>query len=104
MCLINVIYRTTKNEFVKTKCISVKGLLKRSLFDCNLSFASKKLTRKNLMVKNLKRYRKSVDRESGKLEAAKYDFFPTTFELPVSFTDFLSFCFQHVEYKARLGP
>lgn len=36
------------------------------------------------MVKNLKRYRKSVDRESGKLEAAKYDFFPTTFELPVS--------------------
>ena len=30
------------------------------------------LTRKNLMVKNLKRYRKQLDREQGKAEAAKY--------------------------------
>jgi len=30
------------------------------------------LTRKNLMVKNLKRYRKQVEREHGKQEAQKY--------------------------------
>uniref|UniRef100_A0A3B1IJA9 Tubulin--tyrosine ligase-like protein 9 n=1 Tax=Astyanax mexicanus TaxID=7994 RepID=A0A3B1IJA9_ASTMX len=40
------------------------------------------LTRKNLMVKNLKRYRKTLDREVGRLEGAKCDFFPCTFELP----------------------
>uniref|UniRef100_A0AAY4B9E4 Tubulin--tyrosine ligase-like protein 9 n=1 Tax=Denticeps clupeoides TaxID=299321 RepID=A0AAY4B9E4_9TELE len=40
------------------------------------------LTRKNLMVKNLKRYRKTLEREAGRLEAAKCDFFPRTFELP----------------------
>ncbi|XP_077982124.1 putative tubulin polyglutamylase TTLL9 isoform X3 [Glandiceps talaboti] len=40
------------------------------------------LTRKNLMVKNLKRYRKQLERENGKLEASKCDFFPTSFELP----------------------
>ncbi|XP_076840164.1 putative tubulin polyglutamylase TTLL9 isoform X2 [Brachyhypopomus gauderio] len=40
------------------------------------------LTRKNLMVKNLKRYRKTIEREAGPLEAAKCDFFPRTFELP----------------------
>ncbi|XP_053500349.1 probable tubulin polyglutamylase TTLL9 isoform X2 [Ictalurus furcatus] len=40
------------------------------------------LTRKNLLVKNLKRYRKTLDREAGRQEAAKCDFFPRTFELP----------------------
>ncbi|XP_071966874.1 probable tubulin polyglutamylase TTLL9 isoform X2 [Engystomops pustulosus] len=40
------------------------------------------LTRKNFMVKNLKRFRKQLERESGRLEAAKCDFFPKTFELP----------------------
>ncbi|XP_074148878.1 putative tubulin polyglutamylase TTLL9 isoform X2 [Sminthopsis crassicaudata] len=40
------------------------------------------LTRKNYMVKNLKRFRKQLEREMGKLEAAKCDFFPKTFELP----------------------
>ena len=39
------------------------------------------LTRKNLMAKNLKKYKKSIEKES-KVEAAKCDFFPTTFELP----------------------
>lgn len=34
------------------------------------------------MVKNLKRYRKTLEREAGRLEAAKCDFFPRTFELP----------------------
>ncbi|XP_066240221.1 probable tubulin polyglutamylase TTLL9 isoform X4 [Saccopteryx leptura] len=40
------------------------------------------LTRKNYMVKNLKRLRKQLEREAGKLEAAKCDFFPKTFEMP----------------------
>lgn len=34
------------------------------------------------MVKNLKRYRKTLEREAGRIEAAKCDFFPRTFELP----------------------
>uniref|UniRef100_H3ACQ7 Tubulin--tyrosine ligase-like protein 9 n=1 Tax=Latimeria chalumnae TaxID=7897 RepID=H3ACQ7_LATCH len=40
------------------------------------------LTRKNFMVKNLKRFRKYLEKELGKLDAAKCDFFPKTFELP----------------------
>ncbi|XP_056403750.1 probable tubulin polyglutamylase TTLL9 isoform X2 [Hyla sarda] len=43
------------------------------------------LTRKNFMVKNLKRFRKQLERESGRLEAAKCDFFPKTFELPAEY-------------------
>jgi hypothetical protein len=35
-----------------------------------------------MMVKNLKRYKKQLERENIK-EAAKCDFFPTTFVLPV---------------------
>uniref|UniRef100_A0A1I8F225 Tubulin--tyrosine ligase-like protein 9 n=1 Tax=Macrostomum lignano TaxID=282301 RepID=A0A1I8F225_9PLAT len=42
------------------------------------------LCKKNLMVKNLKRMRKKVAKESGREEAAKYDFIPCTFELPIS--------------------
>ena len=42
------------------------------------------LTRKNLMVKNLKRLRKQTEREQGKNEAQAFDFYPTTYELPVS--------------------
>lgn len=42
------------------------------------------LTRKNLMVKNLKRLRKQTEREMGKKEAENFDFYPTTYELPVS--------------------
>uniref|UniRef100_A0A8D2L4B3 Tubulin--tyrosine ligase-like protein 9 n=1 Tax=Varanus komodoensis TaxID=61221 RepID=A0A8D2L4B3_VARKO len=40
------------------------------------------LTRKNYIVKNLKRFRKQLERDAGKLEAAKCDFFPKTFEMP----------------------
>lgn len=40
------------------------------------------LTRKNLMVKNLKRYRKTLERDVGRTEASKCDFFPCTFALP----------------------
>ncbi|KAG9474636.1 hypothetical protein GDO78_004767 [Eleutherodactylus coqui] len=43
------------------------------------------LTRKNFMVKNLKRFRKQLERESEHLEAAKCDFFPKTFELPAEY-------------------
>ncbi|XP_069507107.1 probable tubulin polyglutamylase TTLL9 isoform X2 [Ambystoma mexicanum] len=47
------------------------------------------LTRKNLMVKNLKRFRKTQDRDLGKSEAAKCDFFPKTFELPSEYHIFV---------------
>ncbi|XP_048254915.1 probable tubulin polyglutamylase TTLL9 isoform X2 [Haliotis rufescens] len=47
------------------------------------------LTRKNLMVKNLKRLRRHMERESGKLEAQKCDFFPTTYELPSEYHIFV---------------
>ncbi|CAH1779549.1 unnamed protein product [Owenia fusiformis] len=47
------------------------------------------LTRKNLMVKNLKRIRKQVEREQGKLEAQRWDFFPTTYELPSEYHIFV---------------
>ncbi|CAL9696402.1 unnamed protein product [Knipowitschia caucasica] len=40
------------------------------------------LTRKNLMVKNLKRYRKGIEKEEGREEVSKCDFFPCTFSLP----------------------
>ncbi|XP_053706189.1 probable tubulin polyglutamylase TTLL9 isoform X2 [Synchiropus splendidus] len=40
------------------------------------------LTRKNLMVKNLKRYRKQLERESGAADASGCDFFPCTFAMP----------------------
>ncbi|XP_069740803.1 probable tubulin polyglutamylase TTLL9 isoform X5 [Narcine bancroftii] len=55
------------------------------------------LTRKNFMVKNLKRFRKQLDREQGKLEAAKCDFFPKTFELPVEYHLFVE------EFKRNPG-
>ncbi|XP_046565070.1 LOW QUALITY PROTEIN: probable tubulin polyglutamylase TTLL9 [Haliotis rubra] len=47
------------------------------------------LTRKNLMVKNLKRLRKQVEREHGKLEAQSFDFYPTTYELPSEYHIFV---------------
>uniref|UniRef100_A0A3Q1F6N5 Tubulin--tyrosine ligase-like protein 9 n=1 Tax=Acanthochromis polyacanthus TaxID=80966 RepID=A0A3Q1F6N5_9TELE len=40
------------------------------------------LTRKNLMVKNLKRYQKNLERDMGRVEASRCDFFPCTFALP----------------------
>lgn len=36
------------------------------------------------MVKNLKRFKRQYEREQNKVEANKWDFFPTTFVLPVS--------------------
>ncbi|CAH8526415.1 unnamed protein product [Schistosoma guineensis] len=40
------------------------------------------LTRKNLMVKNLKRLKRKWEKEYNKQESQILDFFPTTFELP----------------------
>ena len=42
-----------------------------------------KLTRKDMMVKNLKRFKRTMEREQSKNEAQKCDFFPITFVLPV---------------------
>ncbi|KAL8566330.1 putative tubulin polyglutamylase ttll9 [Nucella lapillus] len=55
------------------------------------------LTRKNLMVKNLKRMRKQIEREQGKLEAQSLDFSPTTFELPSEYHIFVE------EFKKNPG-
>jgi len=55
------------------------------------------LTRKNLMAKNMKRLKKQIEREFGKLEAAKCDFFPTTFELPMEYHIFVE------EFKRNPG-
>ncbi|XP_064610571.1 probable tubulin polyglutamylase TTLL9 [Liolophura sinensis] len=55
------------------------------------------LTRKNLMVKNLKRMKKQVEREVGKAEGQIFDFFPTTFELPSEYHIFVE------EFKKQPG-
>mmetsp|Transcript_50752 Transcript_50752/g.162464 ORF Transcript_50752/g.162464 Transcript_50752/m.162464 type:complete len:141 (-) Transcript_50752:121-543(-) len=47
------------------------------------------LTRKDLMVKNLKRARKALEREDRLLEADKYDFFPQTYVLPGEYALFM---------------
>ena len=47
------------------------------------------ISRKNLMVKNLKRLKSRIERAFGKEEGEKCNFFPTTFVLPVIlFTNF----------------
>ncbi|KAF6770152.1 hypothetical protein AHF37_11275 [Paragonimus kellicotti] len=47
------------------------------------------LTRKNLMVKNLKRFKRKFEKNFGKVEAQKIEFIPTTFELPVEYHMFI---------------
>lgn len=47
------------------------------------------LTRKNLMVKNLRRMRKLVEREHGKASGQAFEFYPTTFELPSEYHIFV---------------
>ena len=46
------------------------------------------LTRKDLMVKNLKRMKKALDREDRVDEASKFDFFPATYCLPADYAMF----------------
>ncbi|VDL61713.1 unnamed protein product [Hymenolepis diminuta] len=55
------------------------------------------LTRKNLMVKNLKRAKKEVEKKSGSKLSSEFDFFPTTFELPMEYHMFLE------EFKKNPG-
>ena len=55
------------------------------------------LTRKNLMAKNLKRLKKQIEREHGKIESSKLDFFPQTFELPSEYHMFVE------EFKKQPG-
>mmetsp|Transcript_32475 Transcript_32475/g.52602 ORF Transcript_32475/g.52602 Transcript_32475/m.52602 type:complete len:444 (+) Transcript_32475:184-1515(+) len=47
------------------------------------------LTRKDLLVKNLKRAKKALEREGQLEEAASYDFFPATFVLPGEYSMFV---------------
>uniref|UniRef100_A0A3Q3X7Y9 Tubulin--tyrosine ligase-like protein 9 n=1 Tax=Mola mola TaxID=94237 RepID=A0A3Q3X7Y9_MOLML len=47
------------------------------------------LSRKNLMVKNLKRHRKNLERDIGRTEASQCDFFPCTFTLPSEYPLFV---------------
>ncbi|XP_048727639.2 probable tubulin polyglutamylase TTLL9 isoform X8 [Ostrea edulis] len=55
------------------------------------------LTRKNLMVKNLKRLKKQTEREQGKAEGLSFEFFPTTYELPSEYHIFVE------EFKKNPG-
>ncbi|KAK3085866.1 hypothetical protein FSP39_009817 [Pinctada imbricata] len=55
------------------------------------------LTRKNLMVKNLKRLKKQTERELGKAEGVNFEFFPTTYELPSEYHIFVE------EFKKNPG-
>ncbi|XP_069113367.1 probable tubulin polyglutamylase TTLL9 isoform X8 [Argopecten irradians] len=55
------------------------------------------LTRKNLMVKNLKRLKKQTEREQGKSEGLSFDFHPTTYELPSEYHIFVE------EFKRNPG-
>eukprot|EP00164_Ancoracysta_twista_P000760 GFYU01001001.1.p1 GENE.GFYU01001001.1~~GFYU01001001.1.p1 ORF type:complete len:410 (+),score=100.27 GFYU01001001.1:106-1335(+) len=47
------------------------------------------LTRKDLLIKNLKRTKKQLEREDRSAEAAKYDFYPSSFVLPVEYGMFV---------------
>ncbi|KAH8875026.1 putative tubulin polyglutamylase TTLL9 [Schistosoma japonicum] len=51
------------------------------------------LTRKNLMVKNLKRLKRKWEKEYSKEEGKRLDFFPTTYELPVRLCIIISYSF-----------
>ncbi|XP_068198943.1 probable tubulin polyglutamylase TTLL9 [Antennarius striatus] len=55
------------------------------------------LSHKNLMVKNLKRYQRNLERDTCRLEASKCDFFPSTFALPSEYHLFLE------EFKRNPG-
>ena len=49
------------------------------------------------MVKNLKRFKRQYERDQNKAEAAKWDFFPTTFVLPSEYHMFVE------EFKRKPG-
>ena len=47
------------------------------------------LTRKDLMIKNLKRYKKSLEKEGRSEEAHEMDFFPITYNMPGEYSLFV---------------
>lgn len=47
------------------------------------------LTRKDLMVKNLKRFKKNLEREGRHEEAVDMDFFPLTYNMPGEYSLFV---------------
>jgi tubulin polyglutamylase TTLL9 len=47
------------------------------------------LTRKDLLIKNLKRKKKDLAREGNAEESARYDFFPQTYQLPGEYAIFV---------------
>ena len=49
------------------------------------------------MVKNLKRHKKQLEREGKQAEAASYDFYPTTYNLPGDYSLFVE------EFKKNQG-
>ena len=55
------------------------------------------LTRKDSMIKNLKRAQRALLREGQEEEAAKYEFSPTTYVLPVDYGLFVE------EFKSHVG-
>lgn len=73
-----------KCEMYERKLMVYLPAMKSSglLFPPLRSHPASQLTRKNLTVKNLKRLRKNLERDAGRVEASKCDFFPCTFTLP----------------------
>ena len=64
------------------------------------------LTRKDNLTKNVKRARKILEREGRTAEAAKYDFVPMSFVLPMEYGPFLEEFkkgFGNYEYDNRNG-
>ncbi|XP_024394465.1 uncharacterized protein [Physcomitrium patens] len=55
------------------------------------------LTRKDLLIKNLKRMKKTLERDGQTVEAGKYNFFPQTYALPAEYGLFVE------EFK-RMSP
>ena len=55
------------------------------------------LTRKDLLVKNLKRAKRALEREGQADEASRYDFFPDTFALPADYHLFV----EHFKSASR---
>jgi tubulin polyglutamylase TTLL9 len=49
----------------------------------------RELCRKDLMAKNVKRRRRTLEREGKSVEASSYDFIPTTFVLPKEYSMFV---------------
>lgn len=63
----------------------------------HIHLADHQLTRKDLLIKNLKRMKKTLERDGQTVEAGKYNFFPQTYALPAEYGLFVE------EFK-RMSP